>query len=67
MQSISKAEVRCGSNAAEPVKPDGAVCPLLIRQRTHFCRAVIDVKGHKATSPDARSTLNWVAALSIEA
>jgi hypothetical protein len=27
------------------VKPDGAVCPLLIRLRRHFCSGVTDVKG----------------------
>src|SRR4029077_4955492 len=36
------------SIAAEPVKPDGAVCPLLIRLRRHFCSGVNDVKGQRS-------------------
>jgi hypothetical protein len=31
------------------VKPDGAVCPLLIRLRRHFCSGVNDVKGQTQT------------------
>ena len=47
MQQLTAAKWRYGSNAAERVKPDGAVCPLLIRERPHFCSAVIDVEGQK--------------------
>ena len=42
-------DFRYGSIAAEPVKPDGGVCPLLIRLRRHFCGGVNDVKGHFRT------------------
>jgi hypothetical protein len=38
--------------------PDGAVCPLLIRQRPCFCSAVNDVKGHERThAPQQRRSL----------
>src|SRR5262249_2600618 len=43
------ANVRPGSIAAESVKPDGAVCPLMIRLRRDFCSGVNDVKGHNRT------------------
>jgi hypothetical protein len=44
-----------------------AQCPLSSQLRKYRCDALSVAKGHKATSPVARSTLNWVAALSIEA
>ena len=36
-----------GHSLRSEFKPDGAVCPLLIRERPHFCSAVIDVEGQK--------------------
>jgi hypothetical protein len=45
----NNAHVACGSIAAEPVKPDGAVCPLLIRLRRHFCSGVNEGPGGDIT------------------
>jgi hypothetical protein len=36
-----------GPIAAETVKPDGAVCPLLIRLPRHFCSGVNDVSQNR--------------------
>jgi hypothetical protein len=49
-EASAKGEQGASGPAAEPVKPHGAVCPLLIRQRPHLCSAVNDVKGHERSS-----------------
>jgi hypothetical protein len=49
LRDFDPANDRSGSIAAQSVKPDGAVCPLLIRLRRHFCSGVNDVRGHKVT------------------
>ena len=33
-----------GRHPAKVVKPGGAVCPLLIRLRRHFCRSVMTLR-----------------------
>jgi len=47
-----------GRHPAKVAKPDGAVCPVLIRLRRHFCSGVNDVKGHERThAPQQRGSL----------
>ena len=52
---LSAVDVSDGSNAAEPVKPDGAVFPLSIRQRPHFCSAGMTLRANRVVSHRAET------------